>query len=382
LITFAEGSARTPAALEAMRALGIETRVVPLPRWRAVGRTVTRVFSRRPLEIEYYRDRRFQRFVDQAVDEMNPDAIVCFFLRTAQYAISHARIPRMLVAEDARVLLQSRATDELPVSPQWFMRWIEREKLLRYESPTMERFDAVTFVSPIDRDLVLARNPRVRAQIVSNGVDLARLPYSGGHAARRGLVFAGKLDVLHNRDMAIRLAQEIYPVLRAILPDVTLTIVGATPPRDVRALASDGVRVVGTVPDLAPFISSAALFVHPQRIGAGIQNKLLEAMALGTPIVTTPIGASGIALRDGVEAAICSDMGEFVRRTIDLMSDPAGRERLALGARSLVEQHYTWSQVYRSFDAALGVAIAHHRSAAGTGEESRAQRHRPGASRW
>jgi len=268
-------------------------------------------------------------------------------MRTAQYATELSNVPKILVAEDARLLMQRRATSSFHFSPAYFMSMLEREKLQSYEPRIISEFDAVTYVSDAERTYMMQFNPHVRAAVVTNGVDVDAFPFSSDHSRRKGIIFCGKMDVMHNVRMALRIGRDIYPALKKIYPGLLFTIAGKNPPRSVRALGvkDNDICVLGEVPRVQEYIQSAAVFVHPQEVGSGIQNKVLESMALGTPVVSTPVGISGIAARNGVHALITETNEECIAACAQLLSSEYERSRIAGNARALIEQNHTWGRV-------------------------------------
>jgi polysaccharide biosynthesis protein PslH len=144
------------------------------------------------------------------------------------------------------------------------------------------------------------------------------------------------------------------------LPDVTLKIVGKAPSNKLRTLITSmkGVELYADVPDVAPYLQSEGVFLHPQTVGSGIQNKLLEAMACGIPVITTPVGAGGIGgLVNGVHAIVDETDHQLADRAIELLSNESKAKELQHHARLLVEERYTWQAIYQSLDKAIEVCV-------------------------
>jgi glycosyltransferase involved in cell wall biosynthesis len=230
-------------------------------------------------------------------------------------------------------------------------------------------FAKVTFVSKVDEARIRAAAPTLPTAIVSNGVDIQNYPFHGGEREDK-LLFFGDLTVYHNIVMAKRLLKDIYPKIREVSPRTKLAIVGKSPVAELVALAENtpGAELHANVRDITPYLRSAKVFVHPQTVGAGIQNKLLEAMAAGIPVVTTPVGASGIAgLEDNVHALIRTTDQEIIEATLSLLKNDEKSLRLATNARALIETRYTWEHVFETLDDVLhDIAPTHFRRAAST----------------
>jgi glycosyltransferase involved in cell wall biosynthesis len=215
----------------------------------------------------------------------------------------------------------------------------EARRLARFEQALLQRVRAALVVADADRAALGAQ-----AHVVPNGVDTEALAYrEQGRAAAR-LVFAGNLGYFPNVDAACWLAEEIFPRVRAALPEATLRLVGARPARAVRRLAArPGISVAGDVPAMAAELGAATVAVIPMRAGSGMQNKVLEAMACGTPVVASPRAAAPLAAaRAGEHLLVAEDAAGFAAATLALLRDPARARTLARAARGLVERRYRW----------------------------------------
>ena len=329
---------------------------------RAMLRVAKALASNLPIEFAYYDDVSMQAAVDRALATNEYDLIVCFFLRTAKFVRNHTRTPKLLVAEDARVILEERASGRF--SPfrsigdqlQYLIRKIDAKRLRTYEPRAMaEGFERITFVSKVDERRILAANPSLPTAILSNGVDLNEFDFYAGEREDK-LIFFGHLGTYHNIQMARRLLKNIYPKIREVSPRTKLMMIGKSPGKQLRKLIehTPGAELHADVENVRPYLHSAKVLVHAQTVGAGIQNKLLEAMSVGTPIVTTPVGASGIeGLEDNVHALIRVSDQEIIEATLSLLKNDDKALRLARNARDLVQDRYTWEHVFRSLNAVI-----------------------------
>ncbi|WP_449419347.1 glycosyltransferase family 4 protein [Phormidium nigroviride] len=194
-------------------------------------------------------------------------------------------------------------------------------------------------------------------EVIPNGVDLAKFPYRqvdpGGHR----LIFIGAMDNLANIDAVRFLSLDILPALQQRYPDATLTIVGSKPVAEVLALRSQsGITVTGQVPSMAEYLHQATVCVVPMRIGLGIKNKTLEAMAAGTPVVASDRGLEGLAIGgegSPLRALRGNQLGEYVEAISRLFEDGQLREELSLNARSLIETEYTWEIIGQRYEQVL-----------------------------
>ena len=335
-------------------------KVVPFDKMKAGKRIVKSLMTDVPIEFAYYNDPVMQHAVDEALATHKYDLIICFFLRTAGFVTLHTSTPKLLVAEDARVVLQERASEKFEFGPQYFVRKIDATKLRAYEPKVMKQgFERVTFVSRADERRILASDPSLPTDILSNGVSLKEYEFSSGEREDK-IVFSGHLGTYHNILMAERLLKDIYPKIREVSPRTKLSIIGKSPGKDLQRLVerTAGAELHPDVKDVRPFLRSSKVFCHPQTVGAGIQNKLLEAMGIGTPVVTTPIGAAGIqGLEDNVNALVRISDQEIIEATLSLLKNDEKANRLATNARQLIEAQYTWEHVYDKLDSIISELV-------------------------
>jgi glycosyltransferase involved in cell wall biosynthesis len=189
---------------------------------------------------------------------------------------------------------------------------------------------------------------------IPTGVDTEFFTPSGTvRRAPHHLVFTGSMDWLPNEDGIRWFVTDILPRLKALVPDVTVTVVGRHPPEAIRALATTdaSVRVTGTVPDVRPFIESAAGFIVPLRIGGGTRLKIFEAMAMECPVVSTPVGAEGLPVRDGEHLLLAESAEDFARAAAGLLLDQPRAAALASAAAALVRTSHSWRRVAEEFAA-------------------------------
>jgi glycosyltransferase involved in cell wall biosynthesis len=264
-------------------------------------------------------------------------------------------VPTVLSIHDSRAL-RAREFRRLARTP-W--AWLRAGLLERREAAWEHRWfgaaDACVVLSEEDRTALAGLGLSARTQVIPTGIDLRQ--YEFRRAGQPGrIVFTGNLAWPPNVDAARRFATVIFPKVRAAVPRAEFVVAGADPVPAVRALgALPGVRVTGTVPDLRPSIWGAGVYVSPLRAGFGMKNKILEAMALGTPIVASPRSLSG--LRDvaaGRHLLVADSDDATAQAVLTLLSDGTTADTLACNARALVERCYSWPTVARRYEALLG----------------------------
>jgi glycosyltransferase involved in cell wall biosynthesis len=213
----------------------------------------------------------------------------------------------------------------------------------RVERRAMEGFDVVTTVAQADADRLRALAPSARVEVVPNGVDARRFrPDPNAAVAPLSLVFVGVMSYPPNIAAMRYLTEEVLPAVRRAHPQAHLTIVGRDPGSVVWDMASDSVDVTGEVEDVRPYLAGSALFVAPMVSGSGIKNKVLEAMAMGLPVVATPMGVEGLPIQDGENAVIAAGAAGLAAAIDRLLANDDERSRIGRAGRQLVERSYTW----------------------------------------
>jgi glycosyltransferase involved in cell wall biosynthesis len=295
---------------------------------------------------------RARAALDRVIHKFGPDVVHIEGAGPAPLA-RPGGIPTVIGIHDSRAL-RAREFRRLARTPwSWLRARLTEREEAAWERRWLPAADACVVLSEDDRAEVAQSLGTARVHVVSNGIDVTHHEFRRSGRPGR-IVFTGNFSWAPNVDAARRFATTIFPLLRRQWPTAEFILAGADPVPAVRALAAiPGVRVTGTVPDLRPSIWSAAVYVSPLRAGFGVKNKILEAMALGTPIVATSHSLSGLDVVPGrhlLHADSDDDIAAAVRR---LLHEPALADRLAENARRLVEQRYTWTAVAARYEAVL-----------------------------
>ena len=330
-----------------VEALCASSHFAPLNPLVARVRSLGALLANRSLSLDYYRDAGLRTWTANAMQEHAIKRIVVFSSAMAQYADAFPAARRVVDFCD----VDSDKWRQYAEQKNWPMNWLyrhEARQLLAYERTVARECDASLFVSQPEADLFRQLAPESAAKIgfFNNGVDTdyfspARSyasPYAPGE---RAVVFTGAMDYWPNVDAVQWFAADVLPHLTARFADLRFYIVGARPSGAVQALAQlPGVVVTGTVPDVRPYIAHAQVAVAPLRIARGIQNKVLEAMAMATPVVVSPQALEGIEAIPGTDLVLARDAAGFVAAVSALLS--VADTTIGQVARAKVEQSYSW----------------------------------------
>jgi len=180
--------------------------------------------------------------------------------------------------------------------------------------------------------------------VIPNGIDVEYFQLQNVAREPARLLFTGNYEYAPNVDAALRLAYDVLPEVRKVIPFVRLWLVGNAPPPELQALASDTITVTGRVPDVRPYLAQATAFVSPLRLGAGIKNKILEALAMGLPVVATPLSVDGIGVQHG-DSALIVDEHHMANEVIRLLQDADLKRKLSESGHVLIEERYRWTHV-------------------------------------
>ncbi len=311
------------------------------------GRTITEgAFS----------SRAFRRILAEWAGQHSYDVILASSSSMAPYL----RLPQL--AETPAVVdlidVDSQKWFDYAGTVRWPKSWVfdlEGRRLRRLETGLAERARAITLVSEAEAALYRRFSQAGHVQAVGNGVDLGY--FRPREAKEQGCVFLGALDYWPNVEGISWFCKTIWPEIRKRKPEASLSIVGRRPCAQVLELAGmPGVKLVGSVPDVRPYLASAAVSLVPLRIARGIQNKVLESMAMGKATVVSPQALEGLKARPEVHLISATDAQRWIEAICRLFDSPASRKRLGTAARSFAEEHHDWQRCLAPLDELLGLA--------------------------
>ena len=368
LLSFVRGD-DPPGSVSHLRELCRAVHTVPMRRsaWRNVRAAGKGLITGSPMVVARDEIQEMRATVRRLVAESAPEVVHADQLSMAGYGRlaamasgSRHRPPRAVLDEhNAIYLLASRIAS---VEARWWRRAIvarEARAFRRYEARMCQFYDAILTVTREDRDHLLALFAPGEREAASRKFSVVPICVDPAQVAPVARVTGGPPTILHlgtmfwppNVEGVLWFAREVLPLVHREAPDARFVVVGKNPPDEVIGLTSDPrVEVTGYVADVGPYLSTADVFVVPLHAGGGMRVKILDAWLWGQPVVSTPIGAEGIEIRDGENILIGADAASFAAHVVRLLHDPELNGRIRAAGRTWVETHYVWQAAYQQVD--------------------------------
>jgi glycosyltransferase involved in cell wall biosynthesis len=305
------------------------------PRWKRALGTAAALPGELPAQAGYYRNGELARRLRALAP--GHDALLAHLVRMAPYILDY-RLPRIVEMTDAISLAYTR-TAEHASGPKRLAWRAEAARLERYERRVIRECEQTVLVSEVDRDWLKLGDERRKVLVCGNGVDTEAMPFEYAPDGRT-IVFIGKNLAQYNVDAILWFAREVLPEIRARMPRAVFKVVGEIRPELAERLRRMGVQATGRVESIREATRHATAGVCPLRFGAGVQNKLLEYMALGIPAITSPIGLEGLGAVPGKHLWVAATPREWVEQTTGLLEKPERGRGHACAARQYVQEHH------------------------------------------
>jgi sugar transferase (PEP-CTERM/EpsH1 system associated) len=320
-----------------------EIETVPLPRLRSYANTALSLPGQAPMQVAYYRSPEMERRLGERVAREKYDLVYVHLIRMAEYA-RHLPLPKVIGLQISQALNLSRMVENVKDPARRLFYRIETNKVRPYEAALCHDFDRVFLVGERDVEELAKTAPVTNAIVQPHGQDVPSIDRVKQAQREAGaLVMSGVMGTYTNVNAATWFARDVFPRIERAVPEASFWIVGRHPQREVQALARPPrVVVTGEVPDVYDWLLRAEIGVAPLRIGAGMQNKLVQAMASALPVVSTAVANEGIGARPNEHLLIRDDPDGFADAVIGLLRDREARTRIGGAARRFVETHWTW----------------------------------------
>ena len=324
----------------------LQARLIKYLRW------IVLLLLRRPLWVDDWFSSEFAKRAQLLAERFQPDIIQAELHVMGQYfsVLKNVNARCVLVEYES----SSRAAMYLQTLPQFLKRLIEPiEKVSwqRYERLLYSQVDAIIAFTEADQQSISETAGRTPIHVIPPGTSIPERPLNSLGSAPPSILFVGNFYHPPNAEAARRLTESIFPAVEALIPAVKLFIVGESPPARLNRTNNKNIVVTGRVPDITPYLDQAALLVAPLSFGGGIRIKILEGLAAGKAIVTTPLAAEGLDIQDGEQLAIAKTDDEFITYIAQLLRNSEDRLALAKRARAWACENIAWAQSIAKYEA-------------------------------
>jgi sugar transferase (PEP-CTERM/EpsH1 system associated) len=351
---------RDLANISGLQAYAKSVSAAPVDEFTIKLRALAALVTGQPLSVAALNESKLHDAIQKKYTELRPDLIIVYSCNMAQFAEHFPNVPRIMHFGDLDSLKWPQYAERSSIPLNWIYA-IEARRLLGYERHIAQIFSHALVHTEIEKHDFERLIPGIPVAVVGNGVDLDYFRSAGEAKKPASMVFTGVMDYRPNIDAVVWFCDEILPIVQANIPAANFTICGSRPAPAVRRLAKRrGVRVTGWVADARPYLDRAEIFVAPLRMARGVQNKLLEALAMGLPCVASTAARSGTAVADGQGILATDEPREFARHVIDLLGDSDGRAEMARRARAAAVANYRWEVQLACLDQVIAAAVSGH----------------------
>lgn len=326
-------------SIEHLKALVQHLEIVRLNKLSIALRLIRGLMSSKPYQVHYFYQNQAQRTINEHIERFQPDHIFCQLIRCSEYVKHILSIPKTLDYMDALNAGLHRRAEKSP----WYLSPIfkeESKRLIAYENLIFDYFDHHTIISEQDQSLIY-HSDRKKIVVLPNGVDtdfFQPQPSTIEHE----IAFTGNMSYAPNVECAQRLANIILPLVQQKIPSARLLLAGATPSKEVISLQRKDVTVTGWMNDIREAYTHSSVFAAPMNLGSGLQNKLLEAMSMELPCVTTPLAANAFGAEAKDVLRICESDEEVAQQIIELLQNADKAKALGKKGRLYVQEKFNW----------------------------------------
>lgn len=327
-----------PEATKVLSRICSEVHIISITKTGMIWNVIKSFLNGKPLQVGYFYRCSARKKINDLIEHCKPDHIYCQLTRVSEY-VKESKIPKTLDYQD---IFSIGAKRQAETSSPWLRQLFRMEyrRLQRYEHDIFEKFDHKTIISQPDRDL-LPHPLRGEVVIIPNGVDHTFFrPVKS--EKKHDIVFTGNMGYPPNIDAARFIADEIFPQVLKQFPAATLLIAGANPHAKVLALQATNIVVTGWLPDIRESYGTSRIFIAPMRIGTGLQNKLLEAMAMELPCITSKLANQSLGAKENEEILIGDSAKEYANHIIQLLQDKQKADTLAQNGHAFVKKVFSW----------------------------------------
>ena len=313
--------------------------IIPLSKFSIYKGLLQALFNGMPLQVGFFYHRFIQKRINKLLAEIEPDHIFCQLIRVTEY-VKLLNIPKTLDYQDVFSKGAERMASKSSLLRKWLLK-LEARRVEKYENDIFPFFENKIIISEPDRDAI--NHPdKEKIHVIPNGVDFEQFVLGDSIKKEYDILFTGNMAYPPNIDSVEFLVNEILPKIKPVIPDVKILIAGASPDKRVLKLASDQVSVSGWVECITDCYRQSRIFVAPMQIGTGLQNKLLEAMAMKLPCVSSGLANNALHAVEDVEILIGYSAEDYAEKIRLLLTDFALYHRIAEAGYNMVHKNYSW----------------------------------------
>ena len=341
LITFAE-SKEDYNYDEELGKLFKQVNIISLPKWQSYLNCLIAIFSNIPSQVAYFKSSKMNRLVQEFLSKNEIDIIHTQHLRMAQFT-SKIQMPKILDLPDAFSLYWKRRIENQTNPIKRFFEKIEFKRLYKFEGEIVKNFNLGLVCSREDLNYMQTEHSSENIDLLKNGVDLDTFKSEGhDYTKNTTLLFTGNMDYAPNVDAVGYFVKEIFPSITSKFPNVKFIIAGQRPVKQVLDLKASNIEITGFIPNLKVMYQQASIVVSPLRFGAGTQNKVVEAMAMGIPVVSGNIGFEGLEIENGEGVFLETNPTEFANKVIELLQSEILRQQTGTKGNSVAKEKFSW----------------------------------------
>jgi sugar transferase (PEP-CTERM/EpsH1 system associated) len=326
-----------------------EIHLIPLSKPHSYLNSLLTFFYKEPFQVRYFHSAKMEKKLQELQEQHEYDAVHVQHLRMAQYWAKNKSVPRILDLPDAYSLYWKRRIESSKGLLKFFAG-IEQKRVFDYEA-ILQEYDLSLVCSREDQSYLQQERHIKNVQLLPNGVDLRTFASEQhNYSLDRTILFTGNMDYAPNVDAVIYFVAEIFPLIKQQVSDAVFVIAGQRPVKKVLELTASDIKVTGFVQDLSAMYASASMVVAPLRFGAGTQNKVLEAMAMGVPVVSRNIGFNGLNITSGQGVMLAMETEAFAKNCIALLQSDDLRQRVGEAGKEVIRAQFDWDVITQKLE--------------------------------
>ena len=327
-----------PDSVQELQKICTRVKIIQFSKFQLLTNLFNGFFNQKPFQVNYFYSKKAQNAFDQFVEELIPDAIFCQLIRTAEYVVKYSTIHKVLDYMDALSSAMDRRINNTGAFKKRMVK-IEVNRLKAYEKRIASEFNELVIISEQDRNSFSFKE-KESIHVISNGVDTN---YFNPVDAKKeyDFLFVGNMSYPPNVDAAVHFVEDILPLIKSKKPNIKVMIAGTTPAPSVKALASYNVTITGFLEDIRSAYNQSKVFVAPLRLGAGLQNKLLEAMSMSIPCITSTL-ANNALMASEKEILVTDNKEEFANYCVELIKNNNFRDEIGANGQDYIKANFSW----------------------------------------